>query len=88
MARRDGALVAGITAYADGPDEMREVINEHVKIGVDSIKLSMSGEEVQCSTLCRHGQVLTNYRSQRSGQRKTAISQTRRRRLASTRPTN
>jgi len=48
MARRDGALVAGITAYADGPEEMREVIREHVDIGVDNIKLSMSGEEVQC----------------------------------------
>jgi hypothetical protein len=47
MARRDGDLVAGITAYADGPDEMREVINHHVKIGVDQIKLSMSGEEVR-----------------------------------------
>lgn len=46
MARRDGDLVAGITAYADGPDEMREVIREHVNLGVDNIKLSMSGEEV------------------------------------------
>lgn len=46
MARRDGDLVAGITAYADGPDEMREVIRKHVKLGVDNIKLSMSGEEV------------------------------------------
>lgn len=46
MARRDGDLVAGITAYADGPDEMREVIREHIELGVDSIKLSMSGEEV------------------------------------------
>ena len=46
MARRDGDLVAGITAYADGPDEMREVIKHHVNLGVDQIKLSMSGEEV------------------------------------------
>ena len=46
MARRDGDLVAGITAYADGPDEMRQVINHHVNLGVDQIKLSMSGEEV------------------------------------------
>jgi septum formation topological specificity factor MinE len=46
MARRDGDLVAGITAYADGPDEMREVIRHHVSLGVDNIKLSMSGEEV------------------------------------------
>ena len=47
MARRDGELVAGITAYADGPDEMREVIRHHVNLGVDQIKLSMSGEEVR-----------------------------------------
>ncbi|KAK5161636.1 hypothetical protein LTR04_003993 [Oleoguttula sp. CCFEE 6159] len=46
MARRDGDLVAGITAYADGPDEMREVIKHHVNLGVDNIKLSMSGEEI------------------------------------------
>ena len=47
MARRDGELVAGITAHADGPDEMREVIQHHIGIGVDQIKLSMSGEEVK-----------------------------------------
>jgi septum formation topological specificity factor MinE len=46
IARRDGELVGGITAFADGPDEMRKVIREHVDIGVDNIKLSMSGEEV------------------------------------------
>ncbi len=46
MARRDGDLCEGITAFADGPDEMRQVINRHVDLGVDQIKLSMSGEEV------------------------------------------
>ena len=46
MARRDGELVAGITAYADGPEEMREVIRHYVNLGVDNVKLSMSGEEV------------------------------------------
>ncbi|KAH0175190.1 hypothetical protein KCU67_g367, partial [Aureobasidium melanogenum] len=46
MARRDGELVAGITAFADGPEEMREVIRHHVDIGVDNVKLSMSGEEI------------------------------------------
>jgi Imidazolonepropionase and related amidohydrolases len=45
MARRDGELEAGITAFADGPLEMREVIRHHVNIGVDAVKLSMSGEE-------------------------------------------
>lgn len=53
MARREGELVAGITAYADGPVEMREVINHHIKLGVDQIKLSMSGEEVSfISQIC------------------------------------
>lgn len=46
MARRDGELVGSITAFADGPEEMREVINHHIKLGVDQIKLSMSGEEI------------------------------------------
>ena len=46
MARSDGELVPGITAYADGPEEMRKVIRHHVELGVDQIKLSMSGEEV------------------------------------------
>ncbi len=46
MARRDGEFVAGITAYVDGPDEMREIIRHHVNLGVDQIKLNMSREEV------------------------------------------
>jgi hypothetical protein len=47
IARRDGELCAGITAYADGTEEMREVIRNHiVKVGVDTVKLSMSGEQV------------------------------------------
>ncbi|EXJ65963.1 uncharacterized protein A1O5_10939 [Cladophialophora psammophila CBS 110553] len=41
IARRDGELAAGITAFADGPLEMREVIRHHAWIGVDQIKLSM-----------------------------------------------
>jgi hypothetical protein len=50
IARRDGELVGGITAFADGPDEMRKVINEHVEIGVDNTKLSMSGEEASAKS--------------------------------------
>ena len=46
MAVRDGELAADITVFADGPLEMREVIRHHVEIGVDQIKLSMSGEEI------------------------------------------
>ena len=49
MARRDGKLVGGITAFADGPEEMRQVIQHHVRLGVDNIKLSMSVEEVRQS---------------------------------------
>ncbi|KAF4538740.1 hypothetical protein BFW01_g8467 [Lasiodiplodia theobromae] len=46
MCRRGGDLVASISAFADGPEEMREVIREHIALGVDNIKLSMSGEEI------------------------------------------
>jgi hypothetical protein len=46
MARHGGELIGSITAFADGPNEMREVIRHHVKLGVDNIKLSISGEEV------------------------------------------
>lgn len=33
-----------------GPLEMREVIRHHADLGVDQIKLSMSGEEVNIPT--------------------------------------
>ncbi|KAB8259712.1 hypothetical protein BDV32DRAFT_123970 [Aspergillus pseudonomiae] len=46
IARRDGDLVPGITAYADGPEEMRKVVREHAELGVDQVKLSMSGESI------------------------------------------
>lgn len=46
MAVPDGELVPGITAFASGPLEMRETIRHHIKIGVDQIKLSMSGEQI------------------------------------------
>ncbi|KAI1322681.1 isoaspartyl dipeptidase-like protein [Xylariaceae sp. FL0255] len=46
IARRDGELVASITAFADGPEEMRAVIRRNIEIGVDNVKLSMSGEEI------------------------------------------
>lgn len=46
MAVPDGELVPGITAFASGPLEMRETIRHHVKLGVDQIKLSMSGEQI------------------------------------------
>ncbi|KAK4575156.1 hypothetical protein LTR86_001008 [Recurvomyces mirabilis] len=49
MAVPDGDLVPGITAFAKGPLEMRETIRHHVKLGVDTIKLSMSGEQI-CET--------------------------------------
>ncbi|QXJ20294.1 amidohydrolase family protein [Actinomadura graeca] len=41
-----GALVEGITKFADGPEEMRKAVRELVALGVDQIKLSMTGEEI------------------------------------------
>lgn len=41
-----GALVAGITAFADGPEEMRKQVRRNVEMGADLVKLSMSGEEI------------------------------------------
>ena len=49
MAVPDGELVPGITAFAKGPLEMRETIRHHIGLGVDNIKLSMSGEQI-CET--------------------------------------
>ena len=46
MAVREGELAAGITVFAGGPLETREVIRHYAKISVDQIKLSMSGEEI------------------------------------------
>lgn len=48
----DGDLVPGITAYASGPEEMREVVRRHATFGVDQIKISMSGEEVCLFFFC------------------------------------
>jgi hypothetical protein len=91
MARRDGALVDGITAYADGPEEMRSVIQHHAALGVDNIKLSMSGEEVSSSCLCilDFKQLITmSTRSQKSGLRKTATLPTKRQQPVLMRLTN
>jgi imidazolonepropionase-like amidohydrolase len=41
-----GALVKGITLFADGPEEMRKTVRQLVDVGVDQIKLSMTGEEI------------------------------------------
>ncbi|KWU41908.1 hypothetical protein RHOSPDRAFT_30304 [Rhodotorula sp. JG-1b] len=46
IAPRDGALIPGITRFADTPEEIREVIKDLAEQGVDQIKLSMSGEEI------------------------------------------
>ena len=52
IARTDGDLVACITAYADGPDEFEKVVNRHIDLGADQVKLSMSGEEVSRFSAC------------------------------------
>ncbi|MDQ0382665.1 metal-dependent hydrolase family protein [Amycolatopsis thermophila] len=41
-----GELVKGITWFADGPEEMRKAVRRLIEIGVDQIKLSMTGEEI------------------------------------------
>ncbi|GAA99863.1 uncharacterized protein L969DRAFT_91804 [Mixia osmundae IAM 14324] len=46
IAKRDGCLIASITAFADGPQEMAQVAQANVDLGADQIKLSMSGEEI------------------------------------------
>ena len=59
MARHDGDLESSITAFADSPEEMRDVIKHHSGIGVDNIKLVMSGEEVSLLiTFCSHGKLI------------------------------
>ncbi|CAG8218501.1 unnamed protein product [Penicillium salamii] len=46
IARAGGELVEGITVFANGAQEMREVIRGHAQLGVDQVKLSMSGESI------------------------------------------
>ncbi|HIZ97875.1 MAG TPA: amidohydrolase family protein [Candidatus Janibacter merdipullorum] len=41
-----GELVKSITKFADGPEGMRKAVRELIEIGVDQIKLSMTGEEI------------------------------------------
>jgi imidazolonepropionase-like amidohydrolase len=41
-----GALIKSITKFADGPEGMRKAVRDLVDIGVDQIKLSMTGEEI------------------------------------------
>jgi imidazolonepropionase-like amidohydrolase len=41
-----GALIKSITKFADGPEGMRKAVRELVSLGVDQIKLSMTGEEI------------------------------------------
>ena len=41
-----GALIKSITKFADGPEGMRKAVRELVDLGVDQIKLSMTGEEI------------------------------------------
>ena len=41
-----GALIKSITKFADGPEGMRQAVRQLVDLGVDQIKLSMTGEEI------------------------------------------
>jgi len=46
IAGTGGALIKSITKFADGPEGMRKAVRELVDLGVDQIKLSMTGEEI------------------------------------------
>src|SRR4051794_1594821 len=46
IASTGGALVAGISNFVDGVDEMRKTVRMLIGVGVDLIKLIMSGEEI------------------------------------------
>lgn len=54
IATTAGDLVPGITQYADGPEEMRKVVRRTIEVGVDTIKLSMSGEEITGKQRAQH----------------------------------
>ena len=41
-----GAIVPSITRFADGPDGIRKVVREFCALGVDNLKLSMTGDEI------------------------------------------
>ncbi|KAJ9295851.1 hypothetical protein DTO271G3_5874 [Paecilomyces variotii] len=41
-----GAIIPGIAKFADGVDEMRKVVREFLALGIDNVKLSMTGDYV------------------------------------------
>lgn len=41
-----GAIVPSITKFADGVDEMRRVVREFLSLGIDNIKISMTGDYI------------------------------------------
>jgi imidazolonepropionase-like amidohydrolase len=46
IATTGGAIIKSITKFADGPEGMRLAVRELIDIGVDQVKLSMTGEEI------------------------------------------
>ncbi|KAF9221134.1 dipeptidase [Gyrodon lividus] len=46
MAPRDGALCEGITTFVETTDDITKTINAFADAGVDTVKLSMSGDEI------------------------------------------
>ncbi|OTB05024.1 hypothetical protein M426DRAFT_261384 [Hypoxylon sp. CI-4A] len=41
-----GAIIASISKFADGADEMRRAVREAIELGADNVKLSMTGDHV------------------------------------------
>ncbi|EJU01915.1 amidohydrolase [Dacryopinax primogenitus] len=46
IARRHGALIDSISAFADGPEDITIAVLKNVALGADQVKLSMSGESI------------------------------------------
>jgi imidazolonepropionase-like amidohydrolase len=41
-----GAIIPSISKYADGPDSMRQAVREFCSLGIDNVKLSMTGDYI------------------------------------------
>lgn len=44
-----GAIIESITKFADGPQQMRKVVREFLSLGIDNVKLSMTGDYIHAT---------------------------------------
>ncbi|KAL7418787.1 hypothetical protein Q5752_006470 [Cryptotrichosporon argae] len=54
-----GAIVPGIANFADDPDKMRKLVRENISLGVNNIKLSMTGTSAELSRSTQGGRART-----------------------------